>query len=161
MPLRLLARLDLGLEDRSALLRHRGARLAEDPAQLVALDYLDGEQARGDLAERVAVGADQVARAVHRLVQQAADLGVDLALHALAIDALRDAAQPVRSGQERRAAALGERHRTDRVGHAILGDHHAGDLGRLPQLVRGAGGDDPTMISSAARPPSRPASLSY
>jgi len=45
----------------TTLLRHRRARLDENPAKLVALDDLDGEEARGDLAERFPVAGDDVA----------------------------------------------------------------------------------------------------
>ena len=92
------------------------------------------------VGERVELGAvlgEDVERHVVRLVDQLAHLVVDLEGDLVGVVGRG----PQVATEEDLALLLAERARTDRVAHAVLGDHLARDLGRALDVVAGAGGD--------------------
>src|SRR5882672_3788906 len=133
--------LALRLGSRPFPLCWQGAGLGQDPPQLVALEHFILEQAGGHPPQRLAVVRDDVARPLHRLLHQPGDFLVDAALRALAVGLLGQAGHSLRPAEEGRTAPIGIGDGAQSLAHTVFGDHESRDLGRLLEIVRGAGGD--------------------
>ena len=115
----------------------RPRRLAgHDVVDLVGVDRLELEQRLGHRLDLVAVVLEQLARDRVLLVDDLADLAVDLAHRLLGhVLVRRD-----RAAEEDLALVLAVDHRAEHVGHAVARDHVARHLRRALEVVRGAGG---------------------
>ena len=109
----------------------------EELDDLVTLQGFDLEQAFGELIEVVAVDGEDVERDVVGFVDQRAHLLIDLEGDRVGVVGRG----PPVATQEDLALLHAQRARTDRVAHAVLGDHLARDLGRPFDVVGGPGGD--------------------
>ena len=119
--------------------RLRGLRRARRPAghdvvDLVGVDRLELEQRGGHRLDLVAIVLEELPRDRVLLVDDLADLAVDLAHRLLRhVDGARD-----RPAEEDFALVLAVDHRAHQVGHAVARDHVAGDVRRALEVVRRA-----------------------
>src|SRR5919106_470130 len=97
----------------------------EQPHQVVLLDGLVLDQSGRDPVERVPFALEDIEGPVVRLVDQPADLGVDLEGHLVRVVGLGGEVP----AEEHLTLALAEGQRPEHVGHPVLGDHPPGDLG--------------------------------
>ena len=112
-----------------------GRQVAEQRLEALGVDGLLGDQLLGQGDELVAVGREDLGRPLVGLVDDRPDLLVDGPGDLVAVVALlADLA-----AQEDQLVALAERQRAELVAHAELGDHPAGQVGRLLDVVAGTG----------------------
>src|SRR4051812_25127932 len=126
----------LGRRLRAARLRRTRRAARHDVADLLGVDRLPLEQRLRHHLDLVAVLLDQVARHAVLLVDDAADLAVDL-LHGRFRHVL---VRGHGAAEEHLALVLAVNHRPELVGHAPLGHHAARHVGRLLEVVARAGG---------------------
>ena len=137
----------------AAATRRPLGHVGEDLHDLGRVERLLLDEGVGQAVERLAVHDEDVAGLVVGLVDEQADLGVDLGRHVVGVVGLvADVA-----AEEHLAVVLAELLGADLVGHAVLGDHRAGDCGGFLDVVLGAGGGIPE--DRAPRPSARPCSM--
>ncbi len=126
----------VGARRRVAAVAVRIGHVGEELLELLRLDRLLRDQLVGQGHQPVTMGDEHLHGAVVAAVDDGAHLLVDLAGHVVRVVALlADLA-----AQEDQLVALAEGERPELVAHAELGDHAAGQVGRLLDVVGGAGG---------------------
>src|SRR4051794_26475513 len=107
----------------------------EQPDELVALDRLAAQQDVRRVVELLAVALEDVARRLVRLLDDPADLAVDLAGHVVGV--VRLGAEL--AAEERLAVVVAEHARAELLAHAEAHDHLLRGGRDLLEVVRGAG----------------------
>src|SRR5918999_2668501 len=97
----------------------------QQPDQVLLLDRLPLDQRGGDLVELSPLALEDLQGLVVGLVDQPADLGVDLEGHLVGVVGVGGEV----TAQEYLALALAQGERTEPVRHPVLGDHPPGHLG--------------------------------
>src|SRR5437879_3436130 len=126
----------LGGALRAGRLRRPRRLAGHDVGDLVGVDGLELEQRLRHRLDLVAVVLEKPARDAVLLVDDAADLGVDL-LHRRLGDVL---VRGDRAAEEYLALVLAVHHRPKLLGHAPLGHHAARHVGGFPEVIARARG---------------------